>query len=493
MFDDTELSELMRNLKQSLDGVFPQEFNELDWKGALSQKSERLKEHLSAFSNYNGGGYLIFGIADNANIDGVSQANAKVIMQKLGSIAREGLEPAISLKFHSFLYKDQTLLAVRVPESLEKPVRKRGAPLEQSYIRAGGETRKMTNHELRIALIGSRSLRFEELPAAVSPEIVSDIPKYFDFSDIHRRLGRRPGSDDRMDKDFLHSHKLVTRSGNQFIPTNLGVLCAAKDLNNMSGYERYGIRITQYKGRTKLGIRDDMFFYEGYSHSLDKIIGHIVKLLPYSEIIKRATRVEVPIIPEAALREIVVNAIVHRDYSKTGSYITIDIYDDRVEVTNPGTLLPNIKVDRLIDHPSQTRNEVLADFMRKLKFCEEQGSGIDKAVSAMEFYGLPPLKFSPSVDYFAVTLFAPKAFSEMEKEERIDAVYQHSCLNYVASKRTTNASVRQRFHFDDRQSTKVTRLLNDAVDAGRIKLANPAASPRDMHYLPYWARSTSKD
>ncbi len=125
--------------------------------------------------------------------------------------------------------------------------------------------------------------------------------------------------------------------------------------------------------------------------------------------------------------------------------------------------------------------------MRKLKFCEEEGTGIDKAVAAMELHGLPPLKFTPSSDFFRVSLFAPKEFNEMEKDERIEAVYQHASLNFVASRKTTNTSIRERFHFDERHSTKVTRLLTEAVEAQRIRLANPKASPRDMHYLPYWA------
>ena len=487
MFTEKEKAQLNRLLQQSLESPSPQEFNELDWKQNLSHKNERLKEHLSAFSNHPGGGYLIFGVDDSGLPIGLSSHDAKLVAQKLGNIAREGLEPPIGIKALDIKYRDKTLTAIRIPESLEKPVRKKGSPLEQSFIRAGGQTRRMSSQELRIALIGSRSLRFEELPAAITKEAIEDLNTGFDFSEILRRLNRPSGPKDPTDFEFLHANKLLTRTENDFFPTNLGVFCAAKDLNRFHGYERFAIRVTHYTGSSKISARSDRFFNAGYTHSLDSLIGHIMGLLPHTEILKRATRVEVPIIPEVAVREIVCNAVIHRDYSKTGSYITVDVFDDRIEVTNPGGLLPNLKVDRLIDHPSEARNEVLADLMRKLNFCEERGHGIDKAVSATEFHGLPPIRFFSMIDYFTVTLYAPRKFKEMQKEERIDAVYQHACLNFVAQKKTTNATVRQRFQFDDNQTTKITRLFTEAIEAGKIKLANPKASPRDMHYVPYWS------
>lgn len=488
MFSLDEISESERLLKQSLSGPIPAELNELDWKSNLSSKSERLKEHLSALSNYPGGGYLVFGVADDGTIEGISEEDARKVCGKLANIGRDGLEPKIGVDFHSLSFRKKSLLVVRVRESVEKPVYKRGGSLDDSFIRSSGTTRKMSTQEIRVALIGSRSLRFEELPAAIDNSIVKDLVAYFDFDQIYRRC-KRPDLVGSVDYDFLHANKLLSKSGDRYLPTNLCVLCAAKDLSRFPGYERYAVRVTRFVGTSRLGTKGDEFFYGGFALTLDDIVDHIIKQLPYSEIIKRATRIEVPLIPEAALREIIPNAVIHRDYARTSSYVSIDIFDDRIEVTNPGELLPNIGVDHLIDHPSVTRNEVLADLMRKMKFCEEEGTGIDKAVAAMEVYGLPPVKFQLSKDFFKVILFAPKEYANMEKEERIEAVYQHAVLNLVAGKKTTNATIRQRFHFDDRQSTKVTRLLAEAIEAERVRLANPGASPRDMHYLPYWATS----
>lgn len=473
---------IVRSLKP-----LPQELNELDWKEALSNNTERLKEHLSALANYSGGGFLIFGVSGEGNIPGIPKEECNKILQRLGGIARDGVEPGILLQHDVIEYDGKNLLAVFVPESVEKPVHKRGQSIEFSFIRAGGQTRRMTKQELRMALLTSRSMRFEELPAAVPEAAVTDREKYFDFSIVFGRLKKSQNTHDDAETEFLHSHKLLARSTGKYFPTNLSVLTCAKDLREFPTYEHFAIRVTQYRGNSRLEAQKDMFFSQGYSRSFDEIVKNVVGLLPFSEIMKHATRTNVPVIPEIALREIIGNSIIHRDYSRTDSYTTVDLFGDRVEITNPGGLLSEISIDRLIDHPSRTRNEVLADFMRTLGFGEERGSGIDKVVLSMELHGLPPAKFLSTQDHFTAILYAPREFRYMEKDERINAVYQHACLNFVLGRRTTNSSVRERFKFTEDQSTKVSRLLTDAIDSKRIKVANPKASPRDMHYLPYWS------
>lgn len=125
--------------------------------------------------------------------------------------------------------------------------------------------------------------------------------------------------------------------------------------------------------------------------------------------------------------------------------------------------------------------------MRNLGFAEERGSGIDKAVGACELYGLPALKFINENDYFKVIIFTLKDFSEMDKDERREAVYQHACLNYVMTNKTTNRSIRERFKFGEKDATKVTRLINDVLKSTKIKLANPEATRKEYNYIPYWA------
>src|SRR5690606_23084210 len=106
-----------------------------------------------------------------------------------------------------------------------------------------------------------------------------------------------------------------------------------------------------------------------------------------------------------------------------------EMYADRVEISNPGT--PPIKTDRFIDE-SRSRNEVLANTMRRLGICEEKGSGIDKVINAAELFQLPAPDFRVGDVSTTAILFAHQDFNKMSKQDRIRACYQHCVLLYVS-------------------------------------------------------------
>ena len=91
-----------------------------------------------------------------------------------------------------------------------------------------------------------------------------------------------------------------------------------------------------------------------------------------------ARKLAVPVYPELAIRELVANALIHQDLSITGSGPMVEIFDDRIEITNPG--VPLVETSRMLDSPPRSRNEGLASLMRRMGSCEERGSGVDKVV-----------------------------------------------------------------------------------------------------------------
>src|SRR6185369_12948837 len=146
-------------------------------------------------------------------------------------------------------------------------------------------------------------------------------------------------------------------------------------------------------------------------------------------------RHEVKMFPEIAIRELVANALIHQDFMEGGSSVMIEIYSDRVEIANPGK--PFIPPERFIDE-YQSRNERLADLMRRMRICEEKGSGVDKVVQAAEAYQLPAPLFHAGSKRMHVTLFAPRDFENMDRGDRIRACYQHCVLRWVMAERMTN-------------------------------------------------------
>ncbi len=464
----------------------PQELNEIDWKVALTNKKERLKKHLSAFANLREGGFLIFGIDDNGVPVGISDENSRKIADLLANMSRTALDPQINIHYYTFKFDGYSLLGIYVEESFEKPVHIRSKGMERSYIRAGGQSRLMSKEEIRRAIMGSRALRFSEITAAFSQKVLKDWTPYFDFSEVYKRMKSVDYTDEEARNEYLASLKLLAKANNVYIPTNLAVMCCAKNFNLLHSYEKLAIRMIEYSGITKVSARRDVTFSSGYSLCLDNIVKTLIGWLPHVETIKGATLRTTSVIPEVAIRELIVNAIIHRDFTMIDTPIMIETFKDRVEITSPGGLLPELSVDRLIDHPSITRNEVFSDFMRKLRFAEERGSGIDKAIIANEAAGLPPILFQNETYYFKVTIFCEKSYKDMDEPEKINAVFQHACLNTVIHRKTTGRTIRERFKVSSRESTAVYKLIEKAVDIGKIKLANPTAPRKDQFYLPYW-------
>jgi ATP-dependent DNA helicase RecG len=170
----------------------------------------------------------------------------------------------------------------------------------------------------------------------------------------------------------------------------------------------------------------------------------------------------------------------------TGTGPMVEIFDDRMEMTNPGE--PLVDTQRFIDTPPRSRNEALASFMRRLNICEERGSGIDKVIFHIEMFQLPPPDFRVPPGSTRVLLLAPQTFAEMDRAERVRACYQHCVLCWVSNKIMTNTTLRQRFGIAEGNYSMVSRVIRDAIAEGLLKKANPdSTSKRDAKYVPFWA------
>jgi ATP-dependent DNA helicase RecG len=124
--------------------------------------------------------------------------------------------------------------------------------------------------------------------------------------------------------------------------------------------------------------------------------------------------------PSIAIRELVANAAIHQDLWPRGVSSMIEIFSDRMEITNPGP--PLIDTLRFLDEPPQSRNEALAAFMRRLNICEERGSGIDKVVHAVEDYQMPAPEFPATESHTTAVLLSPRKLIEMKREDKVRVI-----------------------------------------------------------------------
>lgn len=301
------------------------------------------------------------------------------------------------------------------------------------------------------------------------------------------RLTGHPLPDNRVGIfEHLEADRLITRDVTErWNITNLGAALFATRLDRFElSLARKGVRLVAYDGRNRAAtVTHRMDGQKGYAAGFEGLVDYINGLVPRNEHIGSAFRVAQPLFPELAVRELVANALIHQDMTLTGAGPQIELFEDRIEVTNPGR--PLVQADRMIDLPPRSRNEALASLMRRMGFCEEQGSGLDKVITQVELFQLPPPLFRESQDSMQVILYGPRSFAYMTHDERARACYQHAVLKFLSGERMKNATLCERFGIESRNASQASSVIRKALEARLIKVADPD-HPR-AGYTPWWA------
>lgn len=470
----------LRLLEASLEPI-PSELNEIDWKSGLSTKTERLAQHLSAFANQKGGGILVFGVDNNGDLLGVDKQSIDKTVQVLGNIAANNLDHSISIEHDVLAFRGCSLLFVYVPEQSEKPVYLRSKTIYDSFIRSAGQTVKMSKQQVRTIIAESQGITFEQGIAKASL-FAEDVLSLLNYQKFYQLIKKDvPGSLDSIISALSEFGFCVFNNGFWHI-TNLGAILFARRLSDFPSLAGREVIVRRYKGSNNRVLDFEQKGSKGYAVGFENLIDFIHTLTGSESI--ETTREIIPTYPRVAIREFVANALVHQDFSINGIPITVEIFDNRLAITNPGAPLND--VNRLIDLPPHSRNEALAQSLFLLNICERRGSGIDRAVEAIEKMYLPAAKITKSDQHTRVLMFPKKELQDMSKQEKVLACYQHACLLYEDNKAINNQSVRERFKLDKNQSSVASRIIADTLDSGFIKYATDIQSKKYATYIPYY-------
>ena len=387
----------------------------------------------------------------------------ETVTNQLANIGRSSVESPIAIDHAVENFYGARLLFVRVPEALVKPVHIRGKTIEDSFIRSGGTTRAASKADVGTMLLHSKTPKWEELRTSL---LLTDdeICAKLDVNPIFKMLGRTPPTSRTDLLDWMEGEHFVDRepSGGGYI-TNLGAISAARMIYDFPELSRKAVRVIIYDGLNKSRTKSEREGSFGYALSFQGLLNYVRQMLPQSEIIKDALRTTRRVYPSVALRELIANALIHQDFSISGAGPMVEIFDDRIEISNPGTILPSKRLDRLIGTQPESRNELLARAFRRYKICEERGSGLVKAGLEVELYGLPPMEFKTGASFFKVTLFSPRTYAQMSPRERLQACYQHAVLKHASESTMTNKSLRERLKMPEKQRSMVSVLIQDAL------------------------------
>jgi len=449
----------------------------LEFKEAKNQfDNKKLYRYCVAIAN-EGGGHLLLGITDKAPREVIgTQAFRDPIDMAAKLHDTIGFRVDIEVVNHP----DGRVLVFHIPS------RPRGTAYhyEGAYLmRSGNELVPMSEDHLRRIFAEGKPDFLQNI--AVSSIEGADIVRLLDTQSYFDLLNlpypeNRSGVLDRFQREGF-----IIKDNSLYDITNLGAILFAKSLDEVPVLSRKAVRVVVYEGINKLKTRLDQMGHKGYAVGFQGLVDFINSQVPTNEVIEKAIRTTVKMFPEIAIRELVANALIHQDLNEQGASVLVEIYSDRLEISNPG--LPIITTDRFIDE-YQSRNEQLAGVMRRFGVCEELGSGIDKVVESAEVFQLPAPDFRVGQVRTTAVLYAHRYFDEMSKEDRIRACYQHCCLRYVMNEKMSNQSLRERFNLSEKKSDAVSRVIRDTSERDLIKLEDPEnTSRRYAKYVPFWA------
>lgn len=465
----------------------PKETEWIEFKRNFHSKEE-IGERISALSNSAylcnmPFGYIVFGVDDKTHyIIGTDLYGKQKMVgnEELESWLSTRLNPRIDFEIiDDFDYENKGHICIfKIPATTNRLV----SFLHEKYIRVGGITRKLKDYPAKEAKIWKGSQKPLEkivLKKGLSAQEVASylsIETYFDM--MHLPF---PQDTNGILDRFLSEH-LIIKDEIGYSITELGAILFAKRLSDFDGLKRKMVRVIVYKGKGKIDTIREQSFDKGYAIIFEEMVSWVNSQLPANEEIGQALRKDARMYPEIAIRELIANMLIHQDFAEQG-FPMIEIYSDRIEISNPG--LPLISIERFIDE-YQSRNDSLADIMRRMGICEEKGSGMDRSIASIELYQLPPLRFQVQENRTTTTIFAYRKFAEIDKIERVRACYQHACLKYVFNDKMNNQSLRARLGIENKNYPMASRIIKDTLEAKLIKEESQEGASRH-NYIPYWA------
>jgi ATP-dependent DNA helicase RecG len=461
----------------------------VEFKGSNSSP-ENIGELVSALANgavlqKKDEAYLVYGVNDDRKVVGTSFEPSTTKIgggQPFKNWLATGLDHCEPLKYIEVDHLQGHVLIIVIPRARTYPVKFKS----NEYVRVGDSKKQLSEHPELARKLWEQILRisFEDGNASDLLD-ESEIFELLDFTPYYvRRNIEVPTLKETILGHMVNEAVVSPKLGKYFI-TNLGAILFATDMSKFDSLLNRGVRVIKYKGNDKSAVERSQDGQMGYALSIDNLVNFLMILLPSEEFLEGGTRKSRQTYSREMVKELATNMVIHQDFSVPGYAPRVEIYNDRVEFTNPGA--PVIEVARFLDS-NNSRNPRLAKLMRFMKLCEERGMGIDIVEAECEKMYLPSPAITTSEDFTRVIVFDHKTLRQFNSYERINLVYMHCCLQSIKHSPTTNETLRSRFAEGVLSSTVASRWISETLEKGMIKPFDPTSiSRKQARYLPSWA------
>ena len=409
-----------------------------------------------AFAN-TAGGTLVIGIQDKTkNVLGLSDPLKDE--ERLANAFADGIRPLLIPEIQVHAWRDKELIVISVPHTVGPYYVKREGPEKGVYIRLGSTNRRAGPPMIAEILRLARNTLFDEQPCS---ETSSEDIDFRAASEFFSSVSRQLTSPGRKSLGLLANH------GGRDVPTHGAVLLFGKARRDI--FPDAVIRFARFRGTDMARFLDQVEIDEYLPKAVESAVAFIERHTLGALEIGRIKSREIPEYPSEAVREAIINAIVHADYSISGMDIKVAVFDNRIEITNPGLLPFGLTLDAALSGVSKLRNRVIGRIFRELKLIEQWGSGIGRMIAACEEQGLHPPRFEEIGTSFRVTLFGQRIKARKVPD------WHNLLIDYLVERgEITTKQAAGIWQTSDRTArTRLRKLVEDGV------LAEVGTSPKD--------------
>lgn len=369
----------------------------LEFKRDLSSH-EGILRTVVAFAN-TAGGILVVGVEDKTkNIIGVQEPLG--IEEKLTNLISDLIEPRLLANIEIKPWRKTYLITVQVYPGSNKPYYfKRHNAQKEAYVRVSSSNRvadKLLIEELK------RFSHQESFDEQAYPELNSEAIDFRVASELFAPIKKLK----RSDLETLH---LITKYQGHKVPTIGGIILFGKERGHY--FPDAWIQVGRFDGTNKQHIADTREIKTYPPLAITETMEFVKKHIQISLKINQLQHAEQWSIPQVAIREALINAVVHADYSQRGAPIRLSIFDDRIEIENPGLLPFTLTVDDISQGVSKLRNRVIGRIFHELKYIERWGSGIQRMFASCQESGLQEPKLEEIGTHFRVTIFNTRTYA----------------------------------------------------------------------------------
>ena len=366
------------------------ESDSLEFKREFPDKEKKVLKTIVAFANGNGGN-IIIGIDDKTfDIIGVNDDEVFKIKDKISNSISDNISPQIIPQISFERIEDKTVIIINIAKGQNTPYCIKSEGLEGVYIRVDATTRAAERYKIQeLSLLGMNKTFDEIVQNGTQEATQKDIDFLLDA--FYSR------SKKQVTVQNLVSWKLLAQENGKFYPSVAFRLLTSNDIH----FAR--IQCGLFKGTDKVHFLDRKEFDGSVMEQIENAIHFLIQHLNIGAEIKGLYRKDIYEIPEEILRELVTNAVMHRNYL-LHSYIQICVFDDRVEIVSPGGLIGGITIQDILDGRSSVRNEVLADAFLKMRLVEHWGTGLKRIREICAENDIEEPVYKSTSAFFAVTV-----------------------------------------------------------------------------------------